>query len=308
MFLLFAVAFVALMLIARKPKTPAFVKSNENQKISRAKKVFCLLFAVLSLSLVLGSTIGISSASTQAVAREDVYLSGQNVYLDNNQEQPSYVRVIQVNKIKNVKTNKPFKLSNSNLYIRYYEFRFYESKRSDSYFGDIFICYREKNTKIDRWYETSYTIYKHAYNPAEDNPGIYYYITASGDNSTDEANQYSIDDYSASWTETHWSQVFKQFLANNLAPILVTIIVGATFWAIILAINLVKAPDASTAQKFKTRLWHLAIGVFIFAALLFFLYWILDNITNVMDTGAIEDLQHMFSNTSDSANIKSLTK
>ena len=155
------------------------------------------------------------------------------------------------------------------------------------------------------------TIYKHekvkdvTEDTKPEEKTTYYYIlpgTTEQEASDNFENHYILQDYDTNWLRKQWYDVFKEFLDKNIAAIIVTLLVAAAFWAIILGINMAKAPDSATASKFKTRLWQLFIGLFVLIAAIFFLYWILGNISGMMDKGsAIYDTWEDFG----SSNFKS---
>lgn len=295
LFLILALGVIFFVCISRKSKAASYVPIDK-QRAGRSKRVFALLFVALSLSAVFAS--GIIAPISCTPTTHSAYATTQNVNLateGESAEKYSIVKRLVVGKIKNSE-KKVFTTSDTNQLIKDAEFRYDESKRAQNdYYGEVYFYYNQKSTDKYGW-TSSYAVFKHSYE--ESNKTIYYYITQSNANSNNEKDQYVIQDYDPSWLEPAWNYVFKNFLDNNLPAIMITLLIAAAFWAIILGINMAKAPDSATAGKFKTRLWQLFIGLFILIAAIFFLYWLLDNIGGIMNNGAIPDVRDGFASSS----------
>lgn len=302
LFLVLALGVVFFVCISRKSKAASYVPIDK-QRAGRSKRVLSILFAILSLSLILGSSIAISNQSASQDANSvPTYKISKDVNLreasdlDNREDvTPDKTIILSVNKIRNADNNHIFAIENKT--IREVKFVYYRSKKQSNaeYYGELYIQVQE-GEKIST---ISKKIFRHS---VENDPSVYYYITTENTSSTNKSDQYVIQDYNTSWIDDQWFEIFKEFLDNNIAAIIITLLVAATFLAIILGINMAKAPDAGTAGKFKTRMWQLFIGLFVLIAAIFFLYWILDNISTITESGgAIDNLRDGFG----SSNFKS---
>ena len=302
LFLVLALGFLFFVCISRNSKATEFVQVNK-QRTGRSKRVLSILFAILSLSLILGSSIAVSSVQPTNVAV--TYSLSDNVNLSNyrekNDEEP-VIRQLLLNNIRNAKDNKRIKFDGYQ--IEEAEFQYYESMRADNYYGIIVFVLKQSDESDP--INVIRAVHKHVKSETateeKDKTTTYYYVlpgtTASNGESSDTFdNRFVIEDYNIGWTQEQWYDVFKEFLDNNIVAIMITLLVAAAFWAIILGINMAKAPDSATAGKFKTRLWQLFIGLFVLIAVIFFLYWILGNISSMMDKGsAIYDTWEEFGN------------
>lgn len=295
LFLVLALGILLFVCISRNSKATEFVQVNK-QRTGRSKRVLSILFAILSLSLILGSSIAVSSVQPTNVAV--TYSLSDNVRTastdandlsDSGWSEADRTKTLSINKIRNADSNQIFALEGK--IILDVEFRFYNDKKNYYPLGLLFIRFRQGGNES----VTVRQIYRH---DVENDPSIYYYITVVGNDSDEKSDQYVIQEYSNTWVDDQWFDIFKEFLDKNLAAIIITLLVAAAFWAIILGINMAKAPDSATAGKFKTRLWQLFIGLFILIALIFFLYWILGNISGIIEGDAIQDLRDGFNSSS----------
>jgi len=295
LFLVLALGVLFFVCISRNSKATEFVQVNK-QRTGRSKRVLSILFAILSLSLILGSSIAVSSVQPTNVAV--TYSLSDNVRTASTDAndlpgsgwpEADRTKTLSINKIRNADSNQIFALEGK--IILDVEFRFYNDKKNNYPLGLLFIRFRQGGNES----VTVRQIYRH---DVENDPSIYYYITVSGNDSDEKSDQYVIQEYSVTWVDNQWFDIFKSFLDDNLVAIIITLLVAAAFWAIILGINMAKAPDSATAGKFKTRLWQLFIGLFILIALIFFLYWILGNISGIIEGDAIQDLRDGFNSSS----------